>query len=181
MNLYFIAVIPHEPLKESIRNLKLEIKETYNAQHALKSPAHITLQMPFKRENDFEPELTDVLVNFASKQTPFKINLKNFACFTPRVIYIDVENPVPVQHLHAGLKNQLTDKLGFAANEVTQKVTPHITLATRDLEAQQFYKAWPEYKTRKFNAEFNVKSIYLLKHNGKFWDIYKEFGFNNNH
>ena len=178
MDLYFIAVIPDEPLRETVKNMKLEIQERYNAKHALKSPAHITLQMPFKRHEDFEPELEEMLKNFASKQSSFKLNLKNFGCFKPRVIYIDVENPAPLRQLHAGLKKQLITKLRFDQKEVTQNVTPHMTLATRDLEAKEFYKAWPEYEKRTFDAEFNVESLFLLKHNGKFWNIYQEFRFN---
>ncbi|MFB6342854.1 2'-5' RNA ligase family protein [Saccharicrinis sp. FJH62] len=177
MNLYFIAVIPDEILMEKVKNMKREIQQRFNAKHALKSPAHITLQMPFKRNEEFEHELEEVLKNFATKQSSFKLHLKNLGCFKPRVIYIDVENPSPLQHLHAGLKKQLITKLSFDQKEVTQNVTPHMTLATRDLDAKEFYKAWPEYEKRTFNAEFNIESIFLLKHNGKFWDIYREFVF----
>ena len=49
--LYFIALIPGKELKEKVRAVKERMKADYNAGHALKSPAHITLQMPFKRNS----------------------------------------------------------------------------------------------------------------------------------
>ena len=48
-DLYFIALIPHTGLREEIREIKERMRDEYGAGHALKSPAHITLQMPFKR------------------------------------------------------------------------------------------------------------------------------------
>jgi hypothetical protein len=52
-----------------------------------------------------------------------------------------------------------------------------MTIATRDLTEKAFEKAWPEYRPRIFQAGFIVKSLFLLKHNGKFWEINREFLF----
>jgi len=40
-----------------------------------------------------------------------------------------------------------------------------------------FKKAWGEFKNFPFEAQFEAKSIFLLKHNGKNWDINRELKF----
>lgn len=177
MSLYFIAIIPCPELREQVRLLKEEMKGRFHAKHALKSPAHITLQMPFKRNEEDESLLIKELENFATKQNLYSVELKGFGCFSPRVIFVKVKDHKPITVLYSNLKNVLTDELSFKENEVSNKIYPHMTIATRDLTEDAFLKAWPEYEQRKFNASFTVNSLFLLKHNGKCWDIYKEFLF----
>ena len=61
MDLYFIAIIPYSELREKVRKVKERMKAEYGAGHALKSPAHITLQMPFKRSSADEAVLEEML------------------------------------------------------------------------------------------------------------------------
>ena len=67
MDLYFIAIIPHSELREKIRKIKERMKSEYGAGHALKSPAHITLQMPFKRSSEDETLISEALRRFVSR------------------------------------------------------------------------------------------------------------------
>lgn len=174
---YFIAIMPHEALKVKFNELKKTFKTSYGAQHALKTPAHITLQKPFRQVLKQEQKMTGQLAAFASQQKPFNVELKGYGCFSPRVIYIAVNNPDPVLNLHARLKDTLIKQLNFKVNEVSQQLNPHMTLAHRDLSASMFHKAWNEYKNLTFNATFLAQSLYLLKHNGKNWEVFKEFPF----
>ena len=48
---------------------------------------------------------------------------------------------------------------------------PHCTVAYRDLSADNFLKAWKEYKDKPFDAEFEVDAFYLLQHDTKKWNI----------
>lgn len=176
--LYFIAVIPHDELRERIKKLKAEIKERFGAKHALKYPAHITLQMPFKANSKNEFFMIDVLKEFAAPQKPFDVQLSGFDCFKPRVIFIRISNPEPLRNLHQQLKPVLLNRLNITENEISKRFTPHLTLATRDLSEKVFYKAWYKmFREQKFEDRFAVNSIVLLKHNGKFWDIYREVMF----
>ena len=177
MSLYFIAIIPHLELKDQIQSLKEEMKERFHAKHALKSPAHITLQIPFKRNKEDEPLIIERLQNFASNHNLFNIELNGFECFFPRVIFVKVKDHKPIIDLHTNLKKVLVDELSFKENEISNKIHPHMTIATRDLTDKAFLKAWPEFEQRKFKASFTVKNLFLLKHNGKYWDIFKEFLF----
>jgi len=181
MNLYLIALIPNPKIRAQIKSLKEEMNEQYHAKHALKSPAHITLQMPFKRSHESEQIITKSFQSFASQQNLYNIELTNFGCFSPRVIFVKVNDHKPIIELHSRLKKVLVDELSFKENEISNNIHPHMTIATRDLTEKEFYKSWPEFEQRKFNASFTVKSLFLLKHNGKCWDIYKEFLFQENY
>jgi 2'-5' RNA ligase len=68
-------------------------------------------------------------------------------------------------------------ELHFTRGEIMQDIHPHITIATRDLTPAAFDEVWPEIKGEEFRASFNVNSIFLLKHNGRDWDVYDEFPF----
>ena len=177
MPLYFIASIPPDPLRSRVKALKEEMRDRFGAGHALKSPAHITLQMPFKRPESEELQLIELLTAFAERQNSFHATLQNFDCFEPRVIFIGVENHQPFDQLHAGLKSVLLDSGFLTTEETRSKFHPHMTLATRDLKLAVFPEAWEAFKDRPFSDGFDVKSLFLLKHNGKFWDIYREFVF----
>ncbi|MBC9795551.1 2'-5' RNA ligase family protein [Sinomicrobium weinanense] len=176
-NLYFIAIVPPDGLKERVKSLKEELKDKYGVKHALKSPAHITLQMPFKRVAAYESRIVNALEEFAGLQRPFPVILSGFNCFSPRVIFVKVEDHAPIVELHAGLRHILTGKLNFTEKEITHRFHPHMTIATRDLTEALFREAWPEYEKRELTASFTASSLCLLKHNGKCWEEYREFGF----
>jgi len=178
--LYFIALIPGKELRGRVSALKERMKADYNAGHALKSPAHITLQMPFKRNSRDEDSISALLEKFSSEERPFTVRLDGFGCFAPRVIFIRVREHEPVKALHSRLKVKLSEELGFSESEIMNDVQPHITVATRDLTKEAFREAWPEFQNEEFRGTFEVHSLFLLKHNGKSWDILKEFSFRKN-
>lgn len=177
MSMYFIALIPPEEFCERIRLLKLEIAVKYGAKHALKLPAHITLQIPFRIPDKDEFRLVELLKDFASKQQRFKIKVSGFRKFSRRVIFADVETKQPVIELHERLQKLLAPHLGLKYQEKTNKIHPHFTLASRDLDHRIFHLAWADFKDREFQGSFQATSIFLLKHNGKSWDTFKEFKF----
>ncbi len=170
-------MIPGEKIREEVRGLKEEFKERYGSKHALKSPAHITLQRPFRRAGNEEEKIVKTLEEFSQDQEQFEVELSGFDCFEPRVIFIKVNDHKKIQNLHLRLNQVLLKDLNFAEKEINTKIHPHITIATRDLDKIKFYRALDEFKDKEFEADFKVKSLFLLKHNGKFWDIYKEFSF----
>jgi len=175
--LYFIALIPYDELRDSIQVIKEGIRSVYGAGHALKSPAHITLQMPFKRSTGNEGDMSVVLQKFAVTEKCFRVDLDGYGAFPPRVIYISITDPDPVRSLHLRLKEVLLKELDFSKEEIMNEVHPHITVATRDLTRTAFIEAWSEFRDDKFTGYFDVRSIFLLKHNGHNWDILAEFPF----
>lgn len=123
--------------------------------------------------------MIESLRNFAGKESEFQLELNNFDCFPPRVFFVKIVNHKPITELHGRFKNILHSEIGLQKN-TSFKFHPHMTIATRDLSAEAFEEAWPEFQNRKFEASFKVKSLFLLKHNGKFWEIYREFPFRDN-
>lgn len=177
MNLYFIGILPPRELRERVYKLKEEMKVRFRAGHALKSPAHITLQKPFKRLTAGEAKIAEALRFFSMAEHRFTVDLDGFSCFAPRVIYINIIDTEPVVSLHKRVMNMLLTELNFDRVEIMKTVQPHITIATRDLSPEAFNEAWPEFQNREFKGSFDVNSFFLLKHNGMNWDVYREFNF----
>lgn len=175
--LYFIALVPDGELREQVRFLKEEMKMNYGASHALKSPAHITMQMPFRRPEADEESIIQILELFCQEQVSFDIILNGFDCFAPRVIFIRIINHKPVISMHKKLNKVLESDLNFSSRVLTHQLHPHMTIATRDLSEAAFEQAWPQYESKEIRASFTVKSLFLLKHSGKHWDMYREFFF----
>ena len=176
-HLYLIAIIPPKEIRDRVHALKLEMKERFNAKHALKAPVHITLQMPFWLEDEDESVTIRHLTSFADEQKPFPILLNGFDAFEQRVLFIKIENHQPIKELHQRLNRILIQNLHFPQNRVINELHPHMTIATRDLTESNFYSAWSEFNDKPFKEKFRAESISLLKHNGNNWDIYKTLPF----
>lgn len=179
-NRYFIALVPPEPLLSEINELKRFFADHYGSRAALRSPAHITLHMPFEWAAADEQELKDALLRFAERQRPFNIELNGFGCFPPRVIFI---RPVPsseLEKLQAGLKKMAAMELGiFNADRLNQGFHPHVTLAFRDLKKRFFEEAFAAINSRKFDDMWTAKSIELMRHTGQEWEVAESCMFNN--
>ncbi len=175
--LYFIALIPHHDLLDEIRELKEEMKVVTGARDILKSPAHITLQKPFKRELSQECKIISSLKHFCEGESPFKVELDGFGSFPPRVIYIRVGDHRPLENLHSRLKECLINELSFTSPDIMNDIHPHITLTTRYLTREGFNAAWPLFRERIFTESFEADSISLLRHDGKRWEILHRFRF----
>ena len=167
--LYFIAIIPPEPLRSRIAELKVTFADQYYARHALKSPPHVTLVPPFRAD---EAQLEDLCHHFqviAGKSYKFQLKVMDYGAFKPRVIYLDVPEKQEAMVLRQKLLSLVMPEMQG------KKCKLHITLATRDLSTDMFYKAWETSKDQSFNASFVVECFYLLKHDGAKWQFYKEF------
>lgn len=177
MSIYLLALIPSEKLQQEIKSFKEEVKERFGAKHALKLPAHITLHKPFKLSEEKEGDLIDNLTNFSEEQQPFKLKLSNFGRFDQRVIYVRVENKAPVIELAERLQNKISK---FIADPEKEKLHPHLTIATRDLNKKIFPEAWNSFQERNYSAIFDVRNISLLKHDGAKWNLLQEFPLGSN-
>ena len=176
--LYFIAIVPPSPVYEQANELKVHFSDQYHSKASLNSPPHITLHMPFQWKEKKEAELKEALSLFSKQQTAFNLRLKNFSCFSPKVIFIDVDTNQDLKNLHGNLRRVCKRELNlFNADYKEQPFYPHLTLAFRDLKKPAFHKAWEEFKDKEFNANFSVDKIMLLKHTGKIWQVYEAFDF----
>lgn len=176
MRLYFIALVPEEELNGKIKDLKEEIAARHNASHALKLPAHITLLPPFKMNKKEEDLLLMTLDRTSCRLSPFKIELLGFGSFPPRVIFVKIKDPHPVRSLYNELQEELRTLIAEEYLE-TRDFHPHITIATKDLVKKNYKNAWKEFRKRDFSENFMATRLSLFRHNGKSWEIQKEFNF----
>src|ERR1700740_434816 len=96
---YFLAIVIPEPLFGKTEEIKQDLFLQYGLKGALRSPSHITLHRPFEWKEEKETALIEKLGTF--NFTPdFEIELRNFAFFEPRVIYINVIQNKDLAGLH---------------------------------------------------------------------------------
>ena len=175
--LYFVALLPEHAQQALITDLKLHIKARYGASHALKLPPHITIVAPFRMPEAHETILENILKTFAHEKPPFKVRMKDFGAFRPRVIYISIEENKFLNALHFDLLERLSTVALIQKGDPQKAFHPHITLANRDLSKAQFDAAWPVFKTKKTQMEFDANALTLFKHNSQSWDIFNVFSF----
>ena len=170
---YFIAIILPEPIQSQVEAFKQHVFTQFNLKGALRSPAHITLHRPFEWKEEKEEVLIETLKKFEFK-TEFKMEFKNFNCFTPRVIYVDVLKNELLFELHKKLKYYAQENLKLY-NEVEDMrgFYPHATIAFRDLKKNKFEEVWSTFKEKTFEANFEYIGFSLLKLESK-WEE-KEF------
>ena len=177
MALYFIALVPNEGLLEEISNLKQEIKDRFGPKHALKLPAHITVQAPFEMPLEKEEGLKHSLSKLSRQLSQITVRLNGFGAFKPRVLFLKIKDPEAIIGLHERLQQALKNFLKPKEIKPSQNLHPHITLATRDVKKDVFKVLWREFKDRRYEASFTAEDLVLFKHNGKTWDIRGRFRF----
>lgn len=177
MELYFIALLPPEDLNGRIIELKKEFAQKYGSKRGLRLPAHITLQIPFKMEEENEPDLITALENFVGDEKTFEIEVSGFGHFSKRAVFVDVITKQVVTEFFERLQQVISANLDLKDHEKTYNLHPHITIATRDLHKKNFQTAWEDFRNRKFEDSFVADSLTLFKHNHQTWDILKQFKF----
>ena len=175
-NRYFIGIIPPSPICEEVLELKQYFRDHFQSKAALHSPPHITLHMPFDWRDKKEGELIDSLQHFSSSLVSIPVTLKNFGCFPPKTIFIQVGPSDALIQLQMNVRQHCKKKLGlFNTDYKDLPFHPHMTVAFRDLKKPNFLKAWAEYMNEPYDAEFMVDKVCLLKHDGERWNHFQEF------
>ena len=171
MRLYFLAILTPDSINLLVRQYKEWMREHFNSKAALKSPAHITLVPPFKLEPALENDLKKTLDDFSSNIHSFPLSLRNFSCFPPRVIFVQVAESKALSNVHEHLNRHLTEKKLFDTKAAYSNFTAHITVATRDLACEHFDRAWSHFRGLTFTADFTAEGIALLRNTPGRWDV----------
>ncbi|MEQ8907279.1 2'-5' RNA ligase family protein [Ekhidna sp.] len=171
-SLYFIAVVPPTEIQDEITKLKHEVAEKYESKHALRSPPHITLHMPFKWKDKRFEELKQVMEKLNSNIDSIHVELKGFDFFEPRVVYVNVIENEKLNQVQKVVVDICKKELKLDnANYKDRPFHPHVTIGFRDLKKRMFYEAKKEFVEREVSFKFRVNQITLLKHDGKKWNI----------
>lgn len=172
--LYFIAIVPPEPIASEVTALKKYMAEHFASSRALRSPPHITLFAPFSLAQREEQNLAGTIAGSVKRIHSFPLRLNGFKAFKPGVIYIANEKSEDLMKLQEKI---FQDVYIFLHERKVEKqvrkmsFNPHMTIAYRDLTKENFYAAWAEFENRSFAASFIVNHVCLLKHNRLTWDI----------
>ncbi len=182
IKLYFIAIIPGEPVYSFAQDQKEFFARHYKSRAALRSPPHITLHMPFQYKEEKEDKLIHAFEELSRMHDTFTLDIEDFGAFEPRVIYLDVLKTQELTTLQQAVRQTMKTKLNvFNANYKDQVFNPHLTLAFRDLRKQKFHEAWEEYRNKPYRQSFQVKDFSLLKHTGKEWKRHRSFELKEDH
>lgn len=170
-SLYFLALIPPEPIVTEVKQFKLHVQERYQSSRALRSPAHITLVPPFHADDSLAKQVIHTVETFALRCDPFGIQLDGFGCFTQNVIFV---KPLESEQLSL-LRGRLLSALSPCGISASPKFHPHITIGFRDLTMSAFKRAWEDFATREYRRAFEVEAISLLLNGDDGWTVLQQF------
>jgi 2'-5' RNA ligase len=172
---YFIALVPEGKIQEDATQLKELLKEKFNLKYALKSPAHITIKMPFNWNEAKEEKLISLLDGFFTEKKAFGLRLKGFDRFGKRVIFISVKPSDPLLQLQQSLGEFSRIALKQALELSDKSFHPHMTLAFKDIKPAKFDEYWQFIKQQTFDQQYQVTHVALLKRHDGRWSVIQTF------
>lgn len=170
-SLFFVAILPPPKISSDIDEIRKQCATDFQVYSALKPPVHITLIPPFKLDQALEKKLANSLRNCGNFR-PFEQELKDYGGFPPKVIFIKASKSPEIINLHKNIKTKLKPYL----RESPGSINPHITIAYRDVSELVYEKIMEAYSKKHFRTNFNVDRFTLLKHDGKKWHVFEQFG-----
>ncbi|HEX2608793.1 MAG TPA: 2'-5' RNA ligase family protein [Flavisolibacter sp.] len=179
VTLYFIAVVLPEELNQKMLLLKQQLFDRYGCRVGLKSPAHITLQPPFRMDTSLEPLLINSLDSVSEEQETFELTLNGFSAFRPRTLFAAILPEPALTALKLRVDAYFKARTQLPVKIDTRPFHPHITVATRDLTKAAFYEVWPEFEQKEWSDRWEVTGLSLLRHNQKNWDVIHTSQFHN--
>jgi 2'-5' RNA ligase len=168
---YFIAWVPTGAVQREAQEIKRILQEKYGVKYALKSPAHVTVKMPFLWNGRKEEELIRKLGNFFSHYECFPLILKGFSHFRQRVIFIKVLPQRRLETLQEELGRFCKLNLKLDAELSDQVFKPHMTLAYNDLKKRDFEGCFEYVKSLTFDRLVQVDEFALLKKVEGKWEV----------
>lgn len=173
MQKYFLAIVPTDEIQEAATSLKLDLKDRFNIKYALKSPAHVTLKMPFSYNEAKEDILIDKLGIFFAKKRPFKIQVYGAGTFGKRVIFWKIKADAELYELQTDLRIFCKRELNFVEELSDRNYHPHMTIAFKDVKDRDFDEVFISVLKSSIKSELPVKQLMLLKRENGNWKCYK--------
>ncbi|MEI8133743.1 MAG: 2'-5' RNA ligase family protein [bacterium] len=174
--LYFIGIVPPEPIYSEIKEFQNHFATTYNAKEALKHPTHITLIIPFQISSEHDERLQLYLKSLASKHQKFEAAIDGFSSFTAGVVYAAFAPNEFLKKIHKELSQNFYKKFALTDQRgPSHAFVPHITLAFKDLSPTVFNSAKAEFDKKIYRRKWMVSDIALFRHTGKEWIVQSRF------
>lgn len=159
--LYFIALVPSEPLRSRLRELQVDLREQVGGEKVLTMPPHITLSPPFQCED------IDAFTNRLRETVPgresFLVDLTRLERFPHHpTLYYAVDKTDALQKLHedviaavkefrvkdfTGYYRQAKGRAGlllrvYGSEYVLERFSPHLSLTRHDCDREKFRALW---------------------------------------
>jgi 2'-5' RNA ligase len=156
---FFFTIAPPQQVQVFVSNLKIHVRQAIG--HGFQdqfSTAHISLFRYTDRAGNILHDDDQLLAALL----PFEIYIKGFGVFKHgdnKTIYLQIECKTPI----ADLANVLGG----------EEIVPHITIA-RNLEPDDFVKAWESLQSFSHSKYFKCNTITVLKRETNRWNRYLE-------
>lgn len=174
-NLYLIAILPPPQLREQIDEIRRECAERYGVTAALKQPVHIILFRPLLLDPERENWLAKLLLS-ATNHASFDQQLENFDSLNMHAVFLRAIKNAGISAIQRNISSIINrNKIDPKEVKSNTLFRPHITIAYRDIPPDVFPVMWDNYKNRKFKRNFVVESFSLLKHDGKRWNLLRQY------
>jgi 2'-5' RNA ligase len=174
-DIYFIAIVADDRTKNVITPVKQDLALHYGAVYALKVVPHITLIKPFTLPHFKHDYVQEWFSDLSFDIPSFRIELDGFGTFPGKnkpVIYVNVNKNEGLSLLRSEIRQAFRPAFPeIPASHSPKSFIPHMTVAYRDLTPANYERAWSAYQIKTFQAEFDVDSFKLLKHDRKQWNI----------
>ncbi len=174
---YFLALVPEGDLQEKATSLKEMLKERFNIKYALKSPAHITLKMPFSyneaKEDYLEQKLSEFLIDYQSME----LTIGGIRTFGDRVVFLNVDAKDDLFLLQKNLKTFCKQELKLVDELSDRNFHPHMTLAFKDIKKNQVPNIINALEEYPILEKFVSNKLFLLKRVDGRWKIYRKIYF----
>ena len=169
--MYFLAILTPPEVNHKVLEWKYYMREHFGCVVAMKSPAHITLISPFWMNEEMENELGEDVQTFSATQKAFKIELKDFDAFRPKVIFLHVKPSDKLAAFRSAIEVHLLSHQKYPIRKEERTFHPHVTIANRDLMRKDFPEAFKHFSKIAYTQTFFANDIALLKHNGGEWNV----------
>lgn len=174
---YFLALVPEGKLQDQVTELKLLLKEEFNIKYALKSPAHITVKMPFSYNEQKENVLIGRLKDFVQNYDTMEMVIGGVKTFGDRVVYLNVEAGKDLYHFQSELKTFCKRELKLVDELSDRNYHPHMTVAFKDLKKHPIPNIIKVLESKPISEKFVVNHLFLLiRQNGR-WEICSKMEF----
>lgn len=176
--LKLIAILPPKAISDLVKEEQQLIAERWGPQHAMRTPPHLTIIPPLAVNPASFNTIKQIAIDIASSNQPFELQLKGYGAFRPRVIFINPIITGELQSLYRHWRDALEAALPALLDRYPDRpYHPHLTLAHRDVYADQFTSMWRHYQGKWFDAIFEVNSFWILHHGRSGWEPELEFPF----
>jgi 2'-5' RNA ligase len=176
--LKLIAIVLPEPVFSGIRKEQEYIAKNWGPKHALRTPPHITVIPPIALSSGEVGLLFGMAEAIAAAMSPFKMKLRNYGSFRPRVVFINPIISPELQELYEIWDQALRSKMPHVFDTYPiRPYHPHITLAHKDVSPEQFQRMWNFYSRKEYHASFDVSGFSILEHKDHGWKVENVYPF----